>query len=111
MFRKCVGGSGWRAERVGDWGNGGRDVCCMRALSPGAESQRLFDVEIGQFESVSFNFSQVTGTPLVYHTFLKEIKLIWLPFYSLTFLWPLSEISYPAFFPLLFSFLFALVDL
>jgi len=46
------------------------------ALSPGAESQRLFDVEIGQFESVSFNFSQVTGTPLTYHTFLKEIKLI-----------------------------------
>lgn len=43
-------------------------VCSV--LSPGGKSQGLFDVEIGQFESVSFNFSQVTGTPWVCHTFL-----------------------------------------
>lgn len=43
-------------------------VC--NALSPGGKSQGLFDVEIGQFESVSFNFSPVTGTPWVHHTFL-----------------------------------------
>lgn len=84
MFRKCVGGSGWRAKRVWDGGMG--EGCVLyEALSPGAESQRLFDVEIGQFESVSFNFSQVTGTPLVYHTFLKEIKLICLSFFVAPF--------------------------
>lgn len=67
---------------MGEWGEG----CVLyEALSPGAESQRLFDVEIGQFESVSFNFSQVTGTPLVYHTFLKEIKLICLSFFVAPF--------------------------
>lgn len=67
---------------MGEWGEG----CVLyEALSPGAESQRLFDVEIGQFESVSFNFSQVTGTPLVYHTFLKEIKLICLSFFVALF--------------------------
>lgn len=86
-------------------GTGGGGCVLYEALSPGAQSQRLFDVEIGQFESISFNFSQVTGTPLVYHTFLKEIKLIWFPFYGLRFLWPLSEISYPAFFPFCFPFI------
>lgn len=40
-------------------------ACCTKHFFPGAESQRLFDVEIGQFESIAFNFSQVTGTPLV----------------------------------------------
>lgn len=77
------------------------------ALSPGGKSQGLFDVEIGQFESVSFNFSQVTGTPWVCHTFLignKWIFLIFLPFsppqsFSLSF-WSilLNAFSFCSFF-------------
>lgn len=55
------------------------------ALFPGAESQRLFDVEIGQFESIAFNFLEVAGTPLVYRSFIKEINLFafpfWVPFF------------------------------
>lgn len=51
-------------------------VC--NALSPGGKSQGLFDVEIGQFESVSFNFSQVTGTPWARHIFLIGNKWIFI---------------------------------
>lgn len=60
-------------EGGGGFGLGGgapfQGFAVCGALSPGGESQGLFDVEIGQFESVSFNFSQVTGTPWVCHTF------------------------------------------
>lgn len=38
-------------------------------------AQGLFDVEIGQFESVSFNFSQLTGPPWVPHIPLIGYKL------------------------------------
>lgn len=38
-------------------------------------AQGLFDVEIGQFESVSFNFSQLTGPPWVPHNSLIGYKL------------------------------------
>lgn len=38
----------------------------------------MFDVEIGQFESVSFNFSQLTGPPWVPHTSLIGNKLVFL---------------------------------
>lgn len=39
-------------------------------------AQGLFDVEIGQFESVSFNFSQLTGPPWVPHIPLIGYKLV-----------------------------------
>ena len=49
-------------------------------------SQGLFDVEIGQFESVSFNFSQLTGPPWVplhfSHIGNKLDFLFFLPFFS-----------------------------
>lgn len=45
----------------------------------------LFDVEIGQFESVSFNFSQLTGPPWVPHIPLIGYKLVFLSSHSLIF--------------------------
>lgn len=39
-------------------------------------AQGLFEVEIGQFESVSFNFSQFTGPPWVPHIPLIGYKLV-----------------------------------
>jgi len=39
-------------------------VLDMRQTLQEHGAQGLFDVEIGQFESVSFNFSQLTGPPL-----------------------------------------------
>lgn len=41
----------------------------------------LFDVEIGQFESVSFNFSQLTGPPWVPHIPLIGYKLVFFVFF------------------------------
>lgn len=64
------------------------------ALFPGAESQRLFDVEIGQFESIAFNFLEVAGTPLVYRSIIKEI--INLPFLFGS-LFPIFLLSYSLF--------------
>lgn len=48
-------------------------------------AQGLFDVEIGQFESISFNFSQLTGPPWVPHISLIGYKLVFLSFHSLSF--------------------------
>lgn len=47
----------------------------------------LFDVEIGQFESVSFNFSLLTGPPWVSHVPLIGYKLVFffLSYHSLGF--------------------------
>lgn len=52
----------------------------------------LFDVEIGQFESVSFNFSQLTGPPWVPHIPLIGYKLVFLSSHSLIFK-PLFSLS------------------
>lgn len=52
-------------------------------------AQGLFDVEIGQFESVSFNFSQLTGPPWVPHIPLIGYKLVFLSSHSPGFETPL----------------------
>lgn len=59
----------------------------------------LFDVEIGQFESVSFNFSQLTGPPWVFHVPLIGYKLVF--FFCCPFT-PL-DLKLPFFSPLLFT--------
>lgn len=56
-------------------------------------AQSLFDVEIGQFESVSFNFSQLTGPPWVPHIPLIGYKLVFLSSRSLGFENPLFSFS------------------
>lgn len=56
-------------------------------------AQGLFDVEIGQFESVSFNFSQLTGPPWVPHIPLIGYKLVFfLSSHSLSFETPFSRL-------------------
>lgn len=50
----------------------------------------LFDVEIGQFESVSFNFSQLTEPPWGPHIPLIGYKLVFLSSHSLGLNPPLS---------------------
>lgn len=87
MKRRKKGGEGVGEDEEG--GGGGHLFLRLcggyEAASPGAWSQGLFDVEIGQFESVSFNFSQLTGPPWVLHTFLIGYKLVFLSSHYLSF--------------------------
>lgn len=69
------GGLGGRGRGWGGtffWGY----VLDMRQPLQEHGTQGLFDVEIGQFESVSFNFSQLTGPPWVPHIALIGYKLV-----------------------------------
>lgn len=68
----------------------------------------LFDVEIGQFESVSFNFSQLTGPPWVPHIPLIGYKLVFLSSHSLIFkpLFSLSLLHITQVYPCYYYFFF-----
>lgn len=75
---------GWRSRgrmKRRKWGSGRGHlfwgyVLDMRQHLQEHTAQGLFDVEIGQFESVSFNFSQLTGPPWVPCTPLIGYKLV-----------------------------------
>lgn len=58
-------------------------VLDMRQPLHEQEARGLFDVEIGQFESVSFNFSQLTEPPWGPHIPLIGYKLVFLSSHSL----------------------------
>ena len=76
------GGRGRMRRRMEDerWGGGYLflRLCVGDMRQPLQEhgARGLFDVEIGQFESVSFNFSQLTGPPWVPHIPLIGYKLV-----------------------------------
>lgn len=83
-----VGGrQAWGKDRLGGGGATPFSFSVLDMKQPLLErrAQGLFDVEIGQFESVSFNFSQLTRPPWVPHVPLIGYKLVF--FFVLSLPW------------------------
>lgn len=83
MEMKRQGGMRRRMEDEGGGGHLFLRLCVGDMRQPLQEhgARGLFDVEIGQFESVSFNFSQLTGPPWVPHIPLIGYKLVFFVFF------------------------------
>lgn len=96
---------GMRRRRMEDKGGGHLflRLCVGDMRQPLQEhgARGLFDVEIGQFESVSFNFSQLTGPPWVPHIPLIGYKLV---FFCFFFVLSLPQFLNPFFFLLFFFY-------